>query len=1320
MDRPRRSLKAALLAGLLALFLPLAAQAQVAGGQNMEGWNNPPGTGGSGGTVTSVGTTATPNYFTLNWSAPTADARVTLASATGLSSNLVLGTFGGSTVTLGSLTLTCFPNLTSACLLIGDGSNRPQIVSPSGDLTLGNTGIFTLSQPLHALIGFNTNGLLCQTSQNNFTARTITGTANKVTVSNGDGVAGAPTLTLPGNIIDSTGATAMYVPVADATSNGYSWGPQTADPPGGTSGQIQYNNFSAFGGFTASGDATIVPSTGVVTVASHAISNGKIRQSAAQSLIGNSTNSTADVADVSPSAGGQVMAANAGGTAIGFTATPQLGVAGTTAGTLALAGVGSGTCTLQTASAAGNLTFTLPATHGSSGDLLSTNGGTPAVLSFVTAPSGTVTSGLSKQMAYYPSNGAVVDGDPNATINAGAMTLGQNASVGGSLELNGPTSGSCSLQTPSVAGSGSTCTFPSGASNPIIADTGASHNFLTAISSGGAISKAQPAFTDISGTATGAQIVSSVALAGSPTTTTQAQGDASTNIATTLYVDTAVAGASPNMAVKVATAGAVLPNSPAYANGTSGLGATLTAGSNTTLTVDGVTSPSSVLVKDQASGVQNGVYDLTTVGGGAPWVLTRRVEMDQASDINNAGAIPVISGTLNASTLWVETAIIVTVGTTGLSYSQFSPSTISAVSHDFLTSYSQATGAFAQAQPAFTDISGTATGAQIPATAAASTIGSSSTTDTQAATDNSTKIATTAYVTTAVANAIAGINPAVSVAAATTATLPNSPTYNNGVGGIGATLTSGTNSVLVLDAYTPTLNQRILDKDETTAANRGVYTVTQLGVNGVAPWILTRALDFDQPSDINSTGAIPVVNGTTNASTSWVQTATIATVGTDALTFAQFSYAPSAVALLASPAFTGTPTAPTAAVATNTTQLATTAFVIANAGSGSGTVASSTSGQVPVYTAATTVTGGANFTASAGDLTLGQSGTKGSITLNGLTSGTCALKVPSVAGTGSTCTFPAGASTSVIADTGAGSNFLTAISTAGAISKAQPAFTDISGSVKAGQMPALTGDITTSAGTVATTLANTAVTAGSYAGPCNMTVDAKGRITKLANGPISAASTFAPCAIYMHPNYLGSVTSYVSSGCTQVLSCGVTPTITANSSGNFNTITAASGTNNAATMAPTNYQMFTAAQLPICAINMMPAASIATERMWMGFFSAAGTTVTSDNPSGTSGMAIRYSTVAGDTNYQLWTCDGSTSQITDTGVAVVALAPALFVFDCSTSGSVKLYNAGTLVATNSTHVPAATTQLGAYATISSQAASTHTFSFGNIVIGNLN
>jgi hypothetical protein len=57
-----------------------------------------------------------------------------------------------------------------------------------------------------------------------------------------------------------------------------------------------------------------------------------------------------------------------------------------------------------------------------------------------------------------------------------------------------------------------------------------------------------------------------------------------------------------------------------------------------------------------------------------------------------------------------------------------------------------------------------------------------------------------------------------------------------------------------------------------------------------------------------------------------------------------------------------------------------------------------------------------------------------------------------------------------------GSKWINTISTSGVPSATQPAFTDISGSVAATQMPALTGDVTTSAGAVATTIAANAVT----------------------------------------------------------------------------------------------------------------------------------------------------------------------------------------------------------------------------------------------------
>jgi hypothetical protein len=60
--------------------------------------------------------------------------------------------------------------------------------------------------------------------------------------------------------------------------------------------------------------------------------------------------------------------------AITATATPTLGVAGTTAGTLGLSGATSGVVTLQTASVAGTWSLTLPASGGTSGYVLQTDG----------------------------------------------------------------------------------------------------------------------------------------------------------------------------------------------------------------------------------------------------------------------------------------------------------------------------------------------------------------------------------------------------------------------------------------------------------------------------------------------------------------------------------------------------------------------------------------------------------------------------------------------------------------------------------------------------------------------------------------------------------------------------------------------------------------------------------------------------------------------------------------------------------------------------------------------------------------------------------
>lgn len=135
-------------------------------------------------------------------------------------------------------------------------------------------------------------------------------------------------------------------------------------------------------------------------------------------------------------------------------------------------------------------------------------------------------------------------------------------------------------------------------------------------------------------------------------------------------------------------------------------------------------------------------------------------------------------------------------------------------------------------------------------------------------------------------NTAAGGEP--SVVAASTGAL--TATYANGSSGVGATLTNaGAMAAFQLDGQSPTSGQRVLIKDQGTTFQNGVYTVTTVG-SGAANWVLTRAGDFDTIGEINSSGVIPVLNGTSNANTSWLINVTVAAIGTDPITFAQWVY----------------------------------------------------------------------------------------------------------------------------------------------------------------------------------------------------------------------------------------------------------------------------------------------------------------------------------------------------------------------------------------------------------------------------------------------
>lgn len=142
-----------------------------------------------------------------------------------------------------------------------------------------------------------------------------------------------------------------------------------------------------------------------------------------------------------------------------------------------------------------------------------------------------------------------------------------------------------------------------------------------------------------------------------------------------------------------------------------------------------------------------------------------------------------------------------------------------------------------------------------------------------------------------------GLNIKDAVRVATTAALTT--TYSNGTSGVGATLTNaGTQAALTLDSIVLVVGDRVLVKDQATALQNGIYTVTNVG-SASTNWVLTRAIDFDNnPSGEVAGGDFTFVQeGTTNADNGYVVTTDGAvTVGTTSINFAQFSGAGQVVA----------------------------------------------------------------------------------------------------------------------------------------------------------------------------------------------------------------------------------------------------------------------------------------------------------------------------------------------------------------------------------------------------------------------------------------
>ena len=279
----------------------------------------------------------------------------------------------------------------------------------------------------------------------------------------------------------------------------------------------------------------------------------------------------------------------------------------------------------------------------------------------------------------------------------------------------------------------------------------------------------------------------------------------------------------------------------------------------TQLTGDGTAGPGSgsQVFTLAASGVTAGTYTKVTVD--AKGRVTSGATTDlSGSDVTGtlaAGRFPALTGVVTTSAGSLTTAFASSTGS-GAVVLATSPT----ISSPTLTS------------PVFnTGVSGTAVS-----------------TDGTFASPSNTILSSQKAIKTYVDAVAAGLSPKESVAAATTAALPTN-TYSNGASGVGATLTGVATGVLTVDGYAVALNDRVLVKNEVTAANNGIYLCTVAGAVGVA-YVLTRTTDSNTSAEI--VGASVFVNhtSTTLGGTGWVNTNSPTVVfGTTAITFTQFT-----------------------------------------------------------------------------------------------------------------------------------------------------------------------------------------------------------------------------------------------------------------------------------------------------------------------------------------------------------------------------------------------------------------------------------------------
>ncbi len=111
--------------------------------------------------------------------------------------------------------------------------------------------------------------------------------------------------------------------------------------------------------------------------------------------------------------------------------------------------------------------------------------------------------------------------------------------------------------------------------------------------------------------------------------------------------------------------------------------------------------------------------------------------------------------------------------------------------------------------------------------------------------------------------------------------------YNNGNLGVGATLTAPAPAILSVSGYVPVTGDRILVNGQTDLTQNGVYTLTSIN-DGSVPWVLTRAVNYNQSVNIQNGDLILIQAGIFIGAT-FIQNRQVSIIGASFISFVPFS-----------------------------------------------------------------------------------------------------------------------------------------------------------------------------------------------------------------------------------------------------------------------------------------------------------------------------------------------------------------------------------------------------------------------------------------------